>query len=504
MDLRLRQHNDCSRLRTLILTILQLKKGMTTKEPSKIYATGNKRKKNGDVAGAIRGAAAGTPATPKPTTPTRRTGKGKGKKIKKEESDDDSEDMEDLYDSDEDYGAPKKKSKKAKQTGVKKENGAVSPKTENGDGDGEAVKEEDDTGSPGMSTRGRRLNYARMQEGASDDEAVDGEEADAEEEEKDDTLTQSAPAAEVVNGLPTPDTNVEEAATPSTPSRAADLTGQAQMPSPQAYYTAPATPARPRYGLGSGSMDAYGGNGSQRVSIPSLSIVLTSSLTCLQYPAHYGYTNNYNTHYPSQFTHPSFYGQNMYTDGNGNMYTIPSQTHGFDMHGSMSAPQTPSISRQNGMSMLAGMQNYDTPPYTRNNSTATINSQNSSGASFDTPRGSFSHSQSQGTVPTTAGAASTSGNAAGGAGSASASFSNAGAESGSGSGALTSTQSAVLTQLANAGTIATPGLNGADFPFPDGLDMDGPSLFGDDDDFKMFESAGFGGDGFDGLDDDVA
>ena len=77
-------------------------------------------------------------------------------------SDDESEDMEDLYDSDGDYGAPKKESKKAKQTGVKNEKASVSPKTVKGDIDGEDVKDEDDTGSPGMSTHGRRLNHARM------------------------------------------------------------------------------------------------------------------------------------------------------------------------------------------------------------------------------------------------------------------------------------------------------------------------------------------------------
>lgn len=241
-----------------------LKKGVTTKEPSKIYAPGNKRKKATAAAGAI-----GAPATP----PSRKTTKAKGKKIKKEASDDESEEEPDLYDSDEEWGAPNKKAKKNKKSPVKKENASdsgVSPKTVKADSDGEDVKDEGKEHSLGMNTRGRRLNYAQMN-GAEDEEALEDEEADVQYEETTDdavaTPAQPLPSDSDFNGLPTPEEQVDTAIV-STPNRPTALAAPPPMQSQRYNYDTPSTPAQRRYPAipGFGAIDYQGGAGSQHVS----------------------------------------------------------------------------------------------------------------------------------------------------------------------------------------------------------------------------------------------
>ena len=249
-----------------------LKKGMTTKEPSKIYAPGNKRKKPTAAAGAVGAAAARAPATP----PARKTTKAKGKKIKKEASDDESEEEPDFYDSDEEWGVSKKKAKKAKKSPVKKErlsDSEVSPKTVKADSEGEDVKDGEKEDSPGMSTRGRRLNYAQMENGAGEEE-VDGEEdGDVEyEEAQDDVVTTPAqvpPEDDGFNGLPTPEGQVETAVAPFTLVRPTALAAPPPIQNLRYSYDTPSAPAQRRYPAApSNGLDFISGGGSQHVSSP--------------------------------------------------------------------------------------------------------------------------------------------------------------------------------------------------------------------------------------------
>ena len=253
-----------------------LKKGMTTKEPSKIYSPGNKRKKSVAVTGATGAAAALAPATP----PARKTTKAKGRKIKKEASDDESEDEPDFYDSDEEYGAPKKKSKKVKKSPVKQEkvpDAGLSPKTVKADSDGEGVKDEGKEDSPGMNTRGRRLDYSQMND-AEDEETEEDEAADVQYEEATDdpaaTPAEPVPSDSDFNGLPTPEEQVKTGMV-STPNRPTALTAPPPVQSQRYSYGTASTPAQQRYPAipGFGAIDYQGGAGSQHVS-PSMSFAI--------------------------------------------------------------------------------------------------------------------------------------------------------------------------------------------------------------------------------------
>ncbi len=439
-----------------------LKKGMTTKEPSKIYAPGNKRKKAGQPAGATRTA---NSANPTRITPTRRT-KPKGKNIKKEDSDDESEEEPDLYDSDEEWGAPKKRAKKIKKSPVEKErlsNAGISPKTVKADSDDEDVKHEGKEGSPGMNARGRRLNYAQMDNGADEEEVIDEEKPAIEYEEGQDavdvTPSQVLPAASEFNDLPTPEEQVETVVELTTPARPTDLAAPPPLQSQRYSYH------RPDYGgvIGAVGMDFIGGGGSQQVSL--LMLVLSSSLTLLQYPAQYIYNTNFNNQLGSPFNLATYPGQNWSFEGS--PYNLSTQTRqmnsNYNPSGSMSAPQTPG--RRQSIAMAV---NYDTPPYSRNNSTVTLESNSSNANSSEAPN--YSQSQAQSYAAVTAAAAG---------------VPTAVAPSLGGAADLAISQAPSQSQAT--------GISGSPFDLTDDVYMPGFS-FGDDDEFKVFADTGFGGD----------
>lgn len=202
-----------------------LKKGVTTKEASKIYtAPTNKKRKASDGDGfarAIQNAnasamAGGGDADGNSAIPARR-GQGRGKKIKKENlSDDEDEEEPELYDSDGDYGtpAPKKKAKRPtkKKTTRKTSNGSVSPGTIKAEPDGPEVKDED--GSPALTTRHVRPNYAELEGGYG---GVEDETDDSYEDDGDDAPP--SPPGEGHTGIPTPEDDDQKTLvqTPTTP-----------------------------------------------------------------------------------------------------------------------------------------------------------------------------------------------------------------------------------------------------------------------------------------------
>jgi hypothetical protein len=158
-----------------------LKKGITTKETSKIYTVGNnKKRKPGDeeaFARAVQNANATAMANApvegeNDTTPPARRGKSR-KKIKKELSDDEDEDMQEpeLYDSDGDYGVPKKKAKKnhKKKPSHKRSDSSSSPPTIKSEPD-EDVKADI---APAGDARQIRPDYSELGNGCDDDEEAD-------------------------------------------------------------------------------------------------------------------------------------------------------------------------------------------------------------------------------------------------------------------------------------------------------------------------------------------
>jgi hypothetical protein len=379
-----------------------LKKGVATKEPSKIYATGVKKGKAGNVAKAItRATAESGTATP---TPAGRRGT-KRKNIKKEQLSDD-EDVEDpeLWDSDEEYGAaPRKKAKKTKKPAVKKSkalDSELSPKTVKDEEEDQEVKE--NSGSPSMHTRGVRPNYRVMEGLGEDDEETPESEED---EEKDTGLTTPAEGSPVqdINGLPTPaEEKQEKTSVPATPTRRS-----AGLPAMQAPDIAYPTPGKPNGGMSGQDIRSYPAMQSAYPSVYEVSycILLHTShqLTALQQsqmlPAHYRNTlskwanhgfGDYglNNAFGSHNTTPAYPGayasaRNMSSDSN--MYGAGSRDGRYNTF--MSAPARPA--KQNAV-----MGSYTTPPDTRNNSYSTIGGRDS----FDSQAANASQMPTQSTT----------------------------------------------------------------------------------------------------------
>lgn len=183
-----------------------------------------------------------------------------------------------------------------------------------------------------------------------------------------------------------------------------------------------------------------------------------------QYPAHYNYNTNVNPQLGSPFQLAAYTGQNWSFDGS--PYNMPSQnaptTGNSNPRGSMSAPQTPA--RRQSMAMAT---NFDTPPYTRNNSTVTLESNNSSSHSFETPTHPRSQAQNYAAVTPAIGVPTT------------------------GASNIADWITAPITQapsLSQATASSAPSFDPIGDVFVPSFDL------GDDEDFKWFTGAGTGGD----------